>query len=109
MLSKLTAQDNKENQPFKPKIYQGKKRGQARNFYDQDRYQHIDIDQTVVIGECHIEVELSVDKILKGRSQYDQNFRGDYRKGNFRGMQNYRGQNFRDGYRGNFRNDNWKR
>ena len=27
-------------------------------------------------------------------------------KGYFRGMQNYRGQNFRDGYRGNFRNDN---
>ena len=41
-----------------------------------------------------------------GRMQYDQNYRGDFRKGNFRGTQNYRGQNFRAGYRGNFRNDN---
>ena len=30
----------------------------------------------------------------RGRSQYDQNYRVNFRKGNFRGMQNYRGQNF---------------
>ena len=66
----------------------------------------IGTDETVVIGECHIEVELSMDKIFKGRLQYDQNYRGDYRKGNVGGMRNYRGQNFRGGYRGNFRNNN---
>ena len=43
------------------------------------------------------------------RSQYDQNYKSDFRRGNFRGMENYIGQNFRGGYRGNFRNDNFDR
>ena len=34
MMSKLTAQGNNQNWPFKPKMYQGKRRGQARNYYD---------------------------------------------------------------------------
>ena len=34
------------------------------------------------------------------RSQFDQNYRDDFRRGHFRGMQNYRGLNFRGGYRG---------
>ena len=34
----------------------------------------------------------------RGRPQYDHNYRIDFRKGNFRGMQSYRGQNFRGGY-----------
>ena len=41
------------------------------------------------------------------RSQYDQNYRGDFR--NFRGMQNHRGQNFRGRCRGSLRNDNFGR
>ena len=41
--------------------------------------------------------------------QYDQNYRDDFRKGNFRGMQNYRGQRLRDGYRCNFKIDNFGR
>ena len=66
----------------------------------------IGIDQTVAIGKCHIEVELSMDKIVEEESQHHQNYRGEFREANFRGMQNYRGQNFRGGYRGNFRDDN---
>ena len=31
MMSKLAAQGNNQNRPFKPKIYQGKRRGQTRN------------------------------------------------------------------------------
>ena len=34
MMSKLTSQDDNLNKQFKPKIYQGKWRGQSRNFYD---------------------------------------------------------------------------
>ena len=47
--------------------------------------------------------------MTRGRLQYDQNYRGDFRKGNFRGTHNYRGHNFRGRYRGNFRNDNFDR
>ena len=45
----------------------------------------------------------------RGRSEYDKNYRSDFRRGNFSGMQNYIGQNFRGGYRGNFRNENFGR
>ena len=40
MMSKLTAQGSSQKRPFNPKIYQGKRRGQSRNYYDQDRYQN---------------------------------------------------------------------
>ena len=39
IMSTLTAQGSDQNRPFKPKIYQGKKRGQTRNYYNQDKYQ----------------------------------------------------------------------
>ena len=39
-MSELTALGISQNRPFKPKIYQGKRRGQVRNYYDQDRYQN---------------------------------------------------------------------
>ena len=38
MMSKLTAQGSNQNKLFKPKIYQGKRRGQTRNYYDQGNY-----------------------------------------------------------------------
>ena len=31
MISKLSTQGSNQNRPFKPKIYQGRKRGQGRN------------------------------------------------------------------------------
>ena len=45
MMSKLTAQDDEQNKQFKPKIYQGRRRGQVRNIYgkynyDQRNYQN---------------------------------------------------------------------
>ena len=40
MFSKLTAQGNNLNKQFKPKMYQGKRRGQTRNFYDQGNDQN---------------------------------------------------------------------
>ena len=36
VMSKLTAQNDNQNKQFKPKIYQGKWRGQTRNFYDKN-------------------------------------------------------------------------
>ena len=44
MMSKLTAKDDGLNKQFKPKIFQGKRRGQTRIFmtcnYDQRNYQN---------------------------------------------------------------------
>ena len=37
MRNKLTAQGSSQHIPFNPKIYQGKRIGQARNYYNQDR------------------------------------------------------------------------
>ena len=45
----------------------------------------------------------------RGRTQYDQNYRSYFRRGDFRGMQNYMGQNFRGEYRGNLRKDSFGR
>ena len=37
MMSKLSTQGSNQNILFKPKIYQGRKRGQGRNNYEIDR------------------------------------------------------------------------
>ena len=63
MMSKMTAQGNSQNKQFEPKKYQGKRRGQTRNYYNQGNHQNI-YGQTVVIGECHLEVEISMDRII---------------------------------------------
>ena len=49
MMSKLTSQGSIQNRLFKPKIYQGERIGQARNYYNQDT--KVGIGQTVAIGE----------------------------------------------------------
>ena len=102
MMSKFTTQDDSQNKQFKPKIYQGKRRGQTRNFYsrhDQRNYQN---RYRINSGDRRIS--------FSGRIQYGenytdsprhhQNYRNDFRRGNFRGNlrsnQNYRGQNYRD-------------
>ena len=36
MMSKLAANDEGTNKQFKPKIYQNKRRGQTRNFYEKN-------------------------------------------------------------------------
>ena len=38
MVTKLTTQDDGQDKQFKPKIYQGKRRGQMRNFYNRHNY-----------------------------------------------------------------------
>ena len=63
-MSKLTAQDNSQSRPFKPKFI--KVRGEDKLEIIIIKIDiKIGIDQTVVIGECHIDVRLSVDKITE--------------------------------------------
>ena len=107
MMSKLTAQGNNQNTLLKPKIYQGKRRGQTRNYYDQGNYQNRcrsnSGDRRMSFrGRAHY------GQNYRGRLQYVNNYRNDFRKGNFRGMQNYRDQNFRGGYRGNYRSEDFE-
>ena len=44
----------------------------------------IDTSQTVEIGECHIEERAQYGQNYRRRSQCDQNYRSDFRRGNFR-------------------------
>ena len=39
MMSELTDQGSDQNRPFKPKIYQGKRREHMKNYHDQGKYQ----------------------------------------------------------------------
>ena len=105
MVSKLTAQNNNQ---FKPKIYQSIRRGRMRNYYDQGNYQNRYRSNS---GDMRISSRGSAQyrQNYKGRSQYVNNYRNDFRRQNFRGMQTYRGPNFRGGYRGNYRNANFGR
>ena len=63
MMSKLAANDEGTNKQFKPKIFQRKRRGQTRNFYENvitiKETIKIGIDQIVEIGE------FSIDKITE--------------------------------------------
>ena len=64
MMSKLTAQASSQNRLFKPKIYQGKGEDKEEIIMIKINIK-IDTDQTVEIGECHIEVELSTYRIIE--------------------------------------------
>ena len=65
MMSKLRAQGSNPNRPFKPKIYQGKRRGQTRNYYDQGNYQNRYRSNSRDGRMSFI-----------GKAQYGQNYRG---------------------------------
>ena len=68
MMSKLTAQGNSQNRPFKPKIYKGKGEDKLGIIIIKIDTK-VDVDQTVEMGECHIEAELSRATIIeKGHS-----------------------------------------
>ena len=73
MSSKMTSQGNSQNKPFKLKIYQGKMRGQARNYYNQDRYQN---RYRLNSGDRRMSYKGSAQygQNYRGRSQYDQNY-----------------------------------
>ena len=108
MMSKLKAQGSSQSRPFKLKIYQAKRRGQARNYYNQDRhqgrYRSNSGDKRISYGG-----RAQYRPNYREMWQYYKNYRGDFRRGNFRGVQNYKSHNFRGGYRGSSRNDNFGR
>ena len=71
MMGKLAARDNGTNRQFKPQIYQRRRSGQIRNFYDTHNYDrgHYQngIDQIVVTEEINIEkieVDWCMNKII---------------------------------------------
>ena len=41
----------------------------------------------------------------RGRLQYVDNYRNDFRRGNFKEIQNYGGQHYKSGHRNNYRNN----
>ena len=115
-MSKLTTKDDGLNKQFKPKICQGERRGQTRNFYDrsnynqknyQNRYRSDSRDRRTLFSG-----RIQCGQNYRERPRYEQNYRNDSRRGNFRGNvkpyqnQNIRKQNYIDGYRGNYRNEN---
>ena len=84
MMSKLRVQGSSQNRLFQPKIYQGKRRGQSRNYYDQDRDQNRHRSNS---GDKRMSYRgrAQYGQNYRGRSQYDQNYRSYFRRGNFRG------------------------
>ena len=64
MVNKLTVQGSSQNRSFKPNIYQGKIEDNLEIIMIKIDIK-IDTDQTVKIEECHIEVELSMDKTIE--------------------------------------------
>ena len=89
MMSKLTTQDDSHNKQFKPKIYQGKRRGQTRNFYDRHIYDQRNYQNRHRSKSGDRRISFS-DRIQYGQNyrdspRYNQNDRNDFRRGNFRG------------------------
>ena len=89
MLGRLAAKDNHEKRPCKPQIYQGRGRGQNRNF-NQRNYQ--DRNRLNNRSNCRNRGQ------FRDRSMSEQNYRGSNFWGNFRG---YGRQDSRREYRDN--------
>ena len=100
MVSKLKAQFDDQKKQFNSKIYQSKRRGQPRNFYDQNHGQKIikiDIYQIVEIGDYHSVVEYNTDRITETDQSIirtiDMILEEEILEGIFDQIKNYRGQN----------------
>ena len=114
MMSQLTTKDDGLNKQFKPKIFQDKRRGQTKNFYDrcnydqrnyQNRYRSDSRD-----GRISFSGRIQHGQSYRDRPRYEQSYRNDFRgtgqslQRNFRGNvnafqnQNFRRQNNRGGY-----------
>ena len=100
-MGKLATRDNGSNRYFKPQIYESKRRGHSRNFYDgciydqqgyKNRYRSNSRDRRGHFGGQS-----------RGRPRYEQNYRGGDFRGNVRTFKNSGRQNSRGEYRGNYR------
>ena len=63
MMSKLTVQGNKQGKQYRPKIYQGKREDRQRITMTKVTTRP-DTDLTLEIGECHLEVEVGIDRTM---------------------------------------------
>ena len=113
MMSKLAANNEGTNEQFKPKIFKSKRRGQSRNFHDkcnydqrnyQNRYRSNSGDRRIQYGQI-TDVGQGMNKAI-GTTLEEETFRGNVRTCQ---NQNFRRQNNRGGYRGNYRNENYER
>ena len=71
MISKLAAKDDGINKKFKPQIYQSKRMGQSRNFYDKYNYDQRNYQNRYGSNSGDKGIQFS------GRIQYGQNFKVD--------------------------------
>ena len=110
MMGKLAAGDNGINKQFKPQIYQSKRRGQGSNFYDKCHYDRGNYQNRYRSNSWDRRIQYRQNT---GRPRYEQICRNVYRRGHFRGnmkmYQNFGRQNSIIGYKGNYRNENYKR
>ena len=109
-MSKLAIKDDGINKQFEPQIYQSKRRGQSRNFYEKCNYDWRNYQNRYRSNSGRIQYGQN----YRSGPRYGQGYRNDFRRGNFGGnvrtyqIQNFRGQNNRGGYRGNYRNENYE-
>ena len=83
MMSKLTTQGDGQDKQFKPRIYQGKRRGQMRNFYNrctydqrnyQNRFRSDSRDRRISLNH-----RIQYGQNYRDRPRYEQNYRNDFR------------------------------
>ena len=79
MMGKMAARDNGMNRQFKHQIYQSKRRGQSRNFYDTHNYDRRNYHNRYRLNSGDRRIQCSGQN--RGRPKYEQN----YRRGHFRG------------------------
>ena len=109
-MGKLTTGDNGTNRQFKLQIYQSKRSRQHRKFYDTHNYNRGNCQNRYRSNSRDRRIQFSGQS--RGRLGYEQNYRNEYRRGNFRYnlrmYQNFGRQN-KGGYRGNYRSKNYNR
>ena len=81
----LTAQDHGQNKQFKPKMYKIKRRGQTKKFYDR---QNRNFQKRYILNSGRRRISFSggmqYRQNYRDRPRYDQNYRNNFRRGNFR-------------------------
>ena len=107
VMSKLAARDREVNRPFKPQIYQSKRRGQSRNLYDSHNCDRGNYQKRYRSNSGGRKIQFS--RQSKGRLKFEQNYSRENFRGNTRSYQDSGRQNNRGEYRGNYRNEDYRR
>ena len=107
-MGKLAARDNGTHRQFKPQIYQSRRRGKSRNFYDSHNYDRGNYQKWYRSDSFD---RRNYYRQSRGRPRYEQNYRRRNFRGNVRLYQDFGRQNSRGEYRGNYRKEDysWER